>query len=180
MNLEQPSLSVYNTPAKVVEGDYLQRFGFLPSVKDEAMNPDGNLPIGFAIEPHFDAPYANPPSQGKVVGLTCAACHTGQITYRDGRTLRAFRIEGGSAMINLSAFQQAVGLSLGYTLRFDARFTRFARGVLGENYTAANAKTLRERMQQFLDVGLASREYLRGSTSSTAPMRGSRGPTPSA
>src|SRR4051794_19892442 len=30
MNLEQPSLSPFHDPGKIVDGGYLQRFGFLP------------------------------------------------------------------------------------------------------------------------------------------------------
>ena len=191
VNLERPSLSVYFTPARLVEGDYLQRFGFLPGESDDVrdasgkvvragrFNPGGLLPIGFAIEEEFAAPYAKPPSPAreddpdgpaanprgprseKVVGLTCAACHTGQLTYRDGDTLKAIRVEGGSAMINLSAFQQAVGLSLAYTWKFDARFTRFARRALGPDYDPANAQKLRDRLKAFLDVGQATLEYSR-------------------
>ena len=147
---------------KIIDPGYLERFGFLTSRKDPELNPDG-LPVGFAKEDNFDAPYANPPSTGPVVGLTCAACHTGQITYRDetaGNVLKGIRVEGGSAMINLSAFQEVVGRAIGFTLAFDARFERFARSVLadqklGEPEFAEKKAELKSQLQQFLDAGLA-------------------------
>ena len=159
VNLEKPT--IYPS-GKLIEDGYLERFGFLPGEKDPGYNSDGLLPIGFAIERGFDAPYACPPSTGPVVGLTCAACHTGQITYRneDGG-LTGVRIEGGSAMINLAAFQEAVGRSLAFTLNIGSRFEHFAKGVLGEKVSDAQKKTLRDQLQTFLNVGLASKEYAR-------------------
>ena len=163
INLEQPALI---SPGKIVKVGYLERFGFLPSKPEPKFNPDGLLPIGFAIDRAYDAPYAQPPWNGPVVGLTCAACHTGQLTWRDeAGVLRGARIEGGSAMIHLGAFQDAVGRALGFTLKIGPRFERFARGVLGDRATgegSAEAKqALRADLQRFLDVGLASREYAR-------------------
>jgi hypothetical protein len=158
VNLERPTIV---PSGRLADGEYLERFGFLPGEADPEYNPAG-LPIGFAIDRNFAAPYANPPSTGPVVGLTCAACHTGQITYRDkdGR-LTGVRIEGGSAMINLAAFQEAVGRSLAFTLNIGTRFERFAKNVLGEDATRERKDGLREELQKFLDVGLASKEYAR-------------------
>jgi len=165
VNLEKPTLL---PSGKIIDPGYLERFGFLTSRKDPKLNPDG-LPVGFAKEDNFDAPYANPPSTGPVVGLACAACHTGQITYRDetaGNVLKGIRVEGGSAMINLSAFQEVVGRAIGFTLAFDARFERFARNVLA-NQKLSKPKLdekkaeLKSQLQQFLDAGLAAREYAR-------------------
>ena len=165
VNLEKPTLL---PSGKIIDPGYLERFGFLTSRKDPKLNPDG-LPVGFAKEDNFDASYANPPSTGPVVGLTCAACHTGQITYRDetaGNVLKGIRVEGGSAMINLSAFQEVVGRAIGFTLAFDARFERFARNVLadqklGEPEFAEKKAELKSQLQQFLDAGLDAREYAR-------------------
>jgi hypothetical protein len=167
INLEQPT--VYPS-GKLVEGGYLERFGFLPSephgTHDEhgrptGMNPDGLLPIGFAIEKHFDAPYANPPSSGPVVGLTCAACHTGRITYKVGNVTKGILIEGGSAMINLAEFQEALGRALWLTVNFSTRFDRFARGVLGEKPKPGEKEQLKKDLAWFLNVGLESKEYAR-------------------
>ena len=65
-----------------------------------------------------------------MVGLTCAACHTSRLDVEgpDGR-LTGVLIEGGSAMIDLGSFEQAIGKALGYTWLFPMRFARFARNV---------------------------------------------------
>ena len=125
-----------------MDGDYLYRFGFLPSEKNDRMNPDG-LPIGFAMQDDFIDPTAPAKGPIKVVGLTCAACHTGEIHYRDAtaNVLKAVRIEGGAAMINLSLFQKAVGLALFYTNFFDARYNRFADSVLGDKKNDRTSET---------------------------------------
>jgi hypothetical protein len=167
MNLQQPSLNP-QAPL-IVEGDYLQRFGFLPSSAHERLNPGkpgsypNGLPIGFAVAWDFKAPYADPPSTGPVVGLTCAACHTGQILVRDQgdrRRLHSARIEGGSAMISISAFQDAMGLALGYTVKIPTRLDRFLRKVLGEKYDdSAQRKRLKDELNAFLDSGMKAKSY---------------------
>src|SRR5262249_38693893 len=99
--------------------------------------------------------------KGPVVGLTCAACHTGQITYKDGNILKAIRIEGGSAMINLSAFQDAIGQALWMTVNLSPRRDAFLRRVLRDNPSKAERDVLIEDLQCFLEIGLASKEYAR-------------------
>ena len=46
------------------------------------------------------------------IGLTCAACHTGQIHYKGV----AVRFDGGPAMTDLKKLELATGLSIAYTL----------------------------------------------------------------
>ncbi len=158
INLQQPSLDP--SVPKIVEGDYLQRFGFLPSTIDKTLNPDG-LPIGFAIDWEFDAPYARPPWKGPVVGLTCAACHTGQIQVQDSHgVVRSVRIEGGSAMINVSAFQTAIGVALAYTVKSPTRLNRFSHDVLGDAYNdKAKRSELEQQLNAFLDTGLKYKQF---------------------
>ena len=71
----------------------LATFGFIPAPVSQ-YNPD-RLPIGFARE--RDA-----------VGLTCAACHTNEIRYRNKR----LRIDGGQAHIDLARFLAALEAAL--------------------------------------------------------------------
>jgi hypothetical protein len=62
--------------------DDLKNYGFLfePAEDDpEHLNPD-NLPIGFAK--HDESLTLNELKEAHWVGLTCAACHTGALTYR--------------------------------------------------------------------------------------------------
>ncbi len=161
MALEQPDLSPFRARARFVDGDYLYRFGFLPSDKDDRMNPDG-LPIGFAKQDDFIDPTAPAKGAFKVVGLTCAACHTGEIHYRDATTnvLKAVRIEGGAAMINLALFQRAVGLALFYTDFFEARYNRFANRVLGNKKNDQDERNrLRAEVKAFLDTNMSAQAY---------------------
>jgi len=72
----------------------IDRYRYLPQ-KATFFNKDA-LPVGFVKEPY----------QGKdYVGLTCSACHTGQINYKD----RALRIDGGHAMANMVMFLTELG-----------------------------------------------------------------------
>lgn len=161
VNLEQPAIA--SMGRRITEDRYLERFGFLPSPRDARLNPD-ELPVGFAIEEDYDAPYASPPwkpEKGPVVGLTCAACHTGQVTFKDRDGLKAIRIEGGSAMINLSAFQDAIGQSLWMTVNLTPRREAFVRRVLGESPSKARKDELIKDLECFLEVGLTSKEYAR-------------------
>ena len=85
MALEQPCLSPFGCDL-FSDPEYMSRFGFIPSEKSE-LNP-GGLPVGFAIDDDFVDPFdkrAEP-----VVGLTCAACHTGELYYGD----YAVQVEG--------------------------------------------------------------------------------------
>ena len=78
--LEQPCFSPFGCDL-FADPAYLSRFGFIPSHAD-ALNPDG-LPIGFAIDKDFVDPIDK---RGyPVVGLTCAACHTGRAVLREVR-----------------------------------------------------------------------------------------------
>ena len=118
MAIEQPVLTILPV-GPLSSRDYLSRFGFMYETEKsergksqidkteygksetghtglvdcDAINADArqyDLPIGFAIEKEFYAPYANPPisTRTPVVGLTCAACHTGRIEIKlnDGTT----------------------------------------------------------------------------------------------
>jgi mono/diheme cytochrome c family protein len=162
--LEQPVL----TPLPVgrfADRRYLSRFGFL--YDDDKVPSDGlDLPIGFAIEEQFFAPYAKPPVREptQIVGLTCAACHTGRldVAMADGTTTGVL-IEGGSATINLSLFQEATGRALVYTTLMGPRFNRFARRVLDLPLADGDPRkeSLRKEVQDYISTGLASQNYAR-------------------
>jgi cytochrome c5 len=74
--------------------EHMQKLGFLSDDRSPA-NPYG-WPIGFAINPAKDVGGA------ATAGLTCAACHTGEISYH-GETAR---VDGGQAHIDLDAFKK--------------------------------------------------------------------------
>ncbi len=71
-------------------------------------NPDG-FPVGFSR--HQDS-----------VGFTCAACHTGQLTYQG----TAIRIDGAPAQSDLIGFFHAIEASLAATLSEPSKLKRYA------------------------------------------------------
>jgi hypothetical protein len=143
--LEQPCFSplgcdLFADPA------YLSRFGFIPSHAD-ALNPDG-LPVGFAIDKDFADPIEK--RAYPVVGLTCAACHTGELYY--GKY--AVQVEGAPGMIEVAAFQKALGLALAFTDTFPmsvGRYGRFEQRVLGPDATADQKAELKKQVDAYLD-----------------------------
>jgi hypothetical protein len=128
---------------------YLTRFGFIAAQRSQ-YNPDG-LPIGFAVTPYQSLPGVS--QKATAIGLTCAACHTGQLVYGGTR----YVIDGGPAATDLGQLTNALGAALGQTaisekLPFlDGRFERFARAVLGSEYSDGT----RNRLAQELDAVIA-------------------------
>ncbi len=121
MALEQPNATPSNEPKMFSDPKFLRQFGFLPSEPNDIYNP-GNLPVGFAITDNWVDPNNTVPKLPvRALGLTCAACHTGEIKYGDHR----IRIEGGSAMINIGAFQKALGQALFLTNSSSEKFNAF-------------------------------------------------------
>ena len=123
------------------EADYMARYGFIPSPKSQS-NPDG-LPVGFVKDEKFKDPISN--TTLTVAGLTCAACHTGQINYNGNGVL----INGGSAMIDVTLFQDKVTVTLAETLLFPLKFDRFAKKVLKENYSLKTKKALKKELTAY-------------------------------
>jgi len=143
--LQQPEISssagLFSDPA------YLDRFGFIPSPRDPATNPDG-LPVGFARTSGNDPRTGQPVDQ---IGFTCAACHTGRIDVGSTSLL----IDGGPALIDLGAFGTSLGLALSETLS-PLRFPRFADRVLGPNHSALDALRLYKDVGRAVKQGLAT------------------------
>ncbi|MBL8349490.1 MAG: cytochrome c [Burkholderiaceae bacterium] len=144
MALEEPALRPLGQPALFSSSAYLRRWGFIDSPVGPG-NP-GGLPVGFAIdEQHRD------PNTGKVsqaIGLTCAACHTGQLRYKGV----SIRIDGGVATIDLPGLAAALGMAVAFTEYVPGRFDRFARRLLGD------------------DASLQDRQRLKGEVSATLAM----------
>ena len=146
LGLQQPGLS----PDSGLFSDqaYLDRFGFIPSPRDPAANPDG-LPVGFARTTGTD-PRNGRPIDG--IGFTCAACHTGRIDI--GRT--SLLIDGGPALIDLQEFGAQLGLALGETDVTLTRFARFADRVLGPHHSLADAIRLHNELHAAVLHGLGT------------------------
>jgi mono/diheme cytochrome c family protein len=120
INLEQP-----NGRTRFADAANLRRMGFIVDAPS-ATNPDG-LPVGFARDVD--------PVHGDAVGLTCSACHTGELEYH-GATVR---IDGGQSLADLEQFQDGLLAALQATLASPVKFNRFAEAVLGTCDEAARA-----------------------------------------
>lgn len=110
-------------------GDQLQRYGYLQSSA-------GALPVGFVRDGSAAEPY---------VGMTCAACHTGQLRI-EGVT---WRIDGGRAKSDFQLFLTELGSAASATLADPSRFDAFATAVLGTGATAATVDKLRRDLTEW-------------------------------
>ena len=164
VHLEQPG-----SQSRITDPVNLSRFRFLNQRKTPN-NPDA-LPVGFAR--HQDA-----------IGLTCAACHTGQIIYRG----TAVRIDGAPALVDMSGFFRQIEKALAETLADGAKLARFAtasgrnpesaRALLGEShrwfvdYNRVNTSTTVEGYGRLDAVGRILNQVIRmtsGSKNSLEP-----------
>jgi RoxA-like, cytochrome c-like len=98
--------------------DSLQRYGFLPNDANPA-----KLPVGFTTAGQ---------AGNEFFGMTCAACHTRQIEFAG----KAYRIDGGPAIIDFQTFLSDLDAAVGAVLKDDTVFSDFARAVLGTHQPA--------------------------------------------
>jgi mono/diheme cytochrome c family protein len=143
MALEQPCLSLFGCDL-LADKTYLARFGFLSSQPDSKLNPDG-LPIGFAKQQDFTDPETG--ETYPVVGLTCAACHTGELHYGN----YAVQVDGAPATIEVTEFQKALLLAVGFTQKIPFRYGRFEKRLLGPNASSEQKADLKRRFTAFID-----------------------------
>ncbi|HTS38112.1 MAG TPA: di-heme-cytochrome C peroxidase [Candidatus Solibacter sp.] len=143
MALEQPCLSLFACDL-FSDKTYLARFGFLSSQANPKLNPDG-LPVGFARQENLYDPETK--TTYAVVGLTCAACHTGELHYGN----YAVQIDGGPALIEVTQFQKALLLAVGFTQKLPFRYGRFEKRLLGPNASGDQKADLKRRFTAFID-----------------------------
>ncbi len=110
----------------------MKRYGFLPNAKSVS-NPQA-LPVGFLVASH------NSPT--KNFSMTCAACHTREITVNKTN----FRIDGGPGFINMHAFMNDMILSVNHLLTNEHAFRNFQRAV------KTPSAQLRNQLQQWYDL----------------------------
>ncbi|UPK34903.1 cytochrome C [Bradyrhizobium sp. 186] len=169
--LEQPRLRLFSQPGMLKDSAYLERFGFIPSPQSigtdtatlrrfgyanvyettqvpdvstgwpKAENVDG-LPVGFARLTGVVDPSTGRREEDKI-GLTCAACHTGQIHYKGVDV----RFDGGPAMTDLKKLELTTGLSIVYTVYVPFRFKRFADRVLGPEASDDDRAALKQQLR---------------------------------
>jgi hypothetical protein len=146
------------------DNSHMAQLGYITASPDSGRNPDG-LPVGFVQDSGTEPLLTSaddigspspPPSTGpagttggstKWLGITCAACHTGELRHG----AETFRIDGGPAMADHETFSSELALSLEATHRDDAKFTRFAQRVLGASYNSGAAGKLRADLTAYTD-----------------------------
>jgi hypothetical protein len=122
-------------------GDQLQRYGYLPNEKSPNWNPEG-LPVGFVIDGDAATGY---------LGMTCAACHTGQIEYVKNGVTQQLRIDGAPAIANFQLFLTELTEATRKTLSDPVRFDTFAHAVLGAQFSQAGADALKGDFKTWVD-----------------------------
>ena len=160
MALEQPEVKFIGTVGLFLEDDYIGRFGFLPgrpmpgheelprdcvpSDDPADVNYTCGLPVGFS-RTLLPAESMSIPGivERDVVGLTCAACHTGELHFQQ----TALRIDGASAQIDPTTFQSALAGAVILTQRLPFRFNRFADRVLARPQPPSDRNNPRYRDQ---------------------------------
>ncbi|NEX00233.1 hypothetical protein DY467_26030, partial [Rhodopseudomonas sp. BR0G17] len=90
----------------------LSRYGYLPN----PANPDG-LPVGFTT---------SGASGSEIVGMTCSACHTRQISAEG----KSYRIDGGPAIVDFQNYLTDLDAAAGSAVASDNDFQAFASRVL--------------------------------------------------
>ncbi len=103
----------------------MDRYRYLPK-KPTDQNPDG-LPVGFTKGNAKSNPEYEDISKNWL-GMTCAACHTGQVEYQG----KKFLIDGAPAMADFEGMFLDLVEAMKVTLADDAKFHRFAAAVGGD------------------------------------------------
>ena len=110
------SLDRGQTEVPFLDKGYLLSLGF--QFEEKTPNNPFGLPIGFAVAPRES------PVKGHV-GLTCPACHTGQISFKGN----VVRFDGGSANFDITNFLGEFYRSLAITAKDKSRWDKFVTRV---------------------------------------------------
>lgn len=102
-------------------------YRYLPR-KASPGNPDG-LPVGWVKDDYKGQEY---------VGLTCAACHTGQINYNG----IGIRIDGGPANSDMEQIMIGLSKALQYTRNNEETKNRFVKNVLARGSYKSETEVL--------------------------------------
>ncbi|MEP3279870.1 MAG: di-heme-cytochrome C peroxidase [Stappiaceae bacterium] len=121
LNLEQA-----DSTEKFSSSSNMDRLRYLPQ-KPTALNPDG-LPIGFTLgkaEGNISYRWIS----DRWLGMTCSACHTGQVEYQGDK----FLIDGAPTMGDFETMFGELATAMQATLEDDDKFDRFASGVIADS-----------------------------------------------
>lgn len=145
LHLEQAgSTAKFSDPAN------MDRYRYLPQ-KPTELNPDG-LPIGFTMG-NAKANEAYGEISRDWLGLTCAACHTGQVEFKGAKYL----IDGAPAMGDFEGLFLDLVEAMQATLDDNGKFDRFADNVIADsrarkNGGASDKNTLRAQLRRMTAI----------------------------
>jgi processive rubber oxygenase RoxA-like protein len=145
LNLEQA-----DSTKKFAHPSNMDRLGYLPQ-RPTDLNPDG-LPIGFTIgNAKNNRPYKK--ISDRWLGLTCSACHTGQVEYRGDK----FLIDGAPTMGDFEKTFVEMTDAMQATLADREKFDRFAKAVIADSRSRDIDGTrlksrLRRQLQEVTDI----------------------------
>ncbi|MFZ1918420.1 MAG: di-heme-cytochrome C peroxidase [Terriglobales bacterium] len=116
---------------RFADPERMSAYGFLVDNGPTKLNPD-RMPVGFSS--HYDPRFGE-----NVLDLTCAACHTGELTVTRNGKKYGLRVDGAGAMhaftaMHIGDFAPELMGSLMSTYLNPLKFNRFARRVLGPAY----------------------------------------------
>lgn len=136
----------------LADNQVMNSLGFI--TQNPAKNNPAGLPIGFSIENSNDVDW---------VGMTCATCHTGLVTYQGQKLL----IDGGPGMLNFDKFELNVFEALKAAEANPAKFESLAArmGLTDETVKKNLRKAISERIAFFsnrLSVNRVDVEYGHG------------------
>lgn len=132
-------------------------YGFIPSPKSST-NPTG-LPVGFAVD-------ERPKAVGDraYVGITCAACHTRQLTFSkvDAGVTSSWvlPVHGGPGLVDYQRFTTDLYDAFLAVLDNDAAASQLAQGVLARDPGADDLAALRQEIREFIAPVVATRAML--------------------
>ena len=134
MALPDPSVTTPMDQSYFHKG--LTRYGYLPATKSDWS--DGVLPVGFIKD-------TDTKGGQSWVGLTCAACHTGDWRVGD----KTMRIDGAATTGDLHGLISGISAAVEGTLNDSVAFGVFARRVLGPYATQAKQLDLHRKLAAF-------------------------------
>jgi hypothetical protein len=115
----------------------------LPGLQPTPVDNFDGLPVGFARMANVKNPGTGA-AEADIIGLTCAACHTGHINYKGV----SVRFDGGPATVNLKKLELATGQTILFTAWWPPRFNRFATRVLGPYAGEEERANLKKKLRE--------------------------------
>jgi hypothetical protein len=112
----------------------IDKYRYLPQ-KPTFFNRDG-LPVGFVKESYKGKDY---------IGFTCAACHSGQVNYKN----IGIRIDGGPAMADMVGFLVDLQNTLEVTMTDPEKSQRFVTKVLNLKNSYGDAKDVQTDLKRW-------------------------------